>query len=135
LASLARGLAIRQLSAMIASRRVRARKFLTILLLAWLPFAASAQEDKKTDDDKPADPDTGESTVEEKTVGTFWALSNAEGEMRSRSQEISLICATLGGKFDQGLELDHHENVIRNYCCGRGGTFVRATDAGTIGRQ
>jgi porin len=30
---------------------------------------AFAQEDKKTDDDKPADPDTGESTVEEKTLG------------------------------------------------------------------
>ncbi|MGX4770162.1 carbohydrate porin [Bradyrhizobium guangdongense] len=30
---------------------------------------ALAQEDKKTDDDKPADPDTGESTVEEKTLG------------------------------------------------------------------
>src|SRR5689334_21701552 len=29
---------------------------------------AFAQEDKKTDDDKPADPDTGESTVEEKTL-------------------------------------------------------------------
>jgi porin len=54
---------------MFASPRVRARKFLAILLLASLPFAASAQEDKKTDDDKPADPDTGESTVEEKTLG------------------------------------------------------------------
>jgi porin len=30
---------------------------------------AFAQDDKKTDDDKPADPDTGESTVEEKTLG------------------------------------------------------------------
>ncbi len=30
---------------------------------------AIAQENKKTDDDKPADPDTGESTVEEKTLG------------------------------------------------------------------
>jgi porin len=30
--------------------------------------AAIAQEDKKTDDDKPADPDTGESTIEEKTL-------------------------------------------------------------------
>ena len=30
---------------------------------------AIAQEDKKTDDDKPADPDTGESTIEEKTLG------------------------------------------------------------------
>jgi porin len=30
---------------------------------------AISQEDKKTDDDKPADPDTGESTIEEKTLG------------------------------------------------------------------
>lgn len=36
-------------------------------LLAGVP--AIAQEDKKTDEDKPADPDTGESTVEEKTLG------------------------------------------------------------------
>src|SRR6188768_1805425 len=28
-----------------------------------------AQQEKKTDDDKPADPDTGESTIEEKTLG------------------------------------------------------------------
>jgi porin len=28
-----------------------------------------AENDKKTDDDKPADPYTGESTVEEKTLG------------------------------------------------------------------
>src|SRR4030081_710793 len=52
-----------------ASLCVRTRKYLAILLLAWLPFAASAQDDKKTDDDKPADPDTGESTVEERTLG------------------------------------------------------------------
>ena len=43
----------------------------TATLLAVLFFAASAvaQEDKKTDDLKPADPDTGESTVEETTLG------------------------------------------------------------------
>lgn len=34
-----------------------------------LAVQARAQEDKKTDEDKPADPDTGESTVEEKTLG------------------------------------------------------------------
>lgn len=67
--SLAGGRAIGQSSAMPASPRLRARKFPAILLLALLPFAASAQEDKKTDADKPADPDTGESTVEEKTLG------------------------------------------------------------------
>src|SRR4051794_22598817 len=44
---------------------------------SWLVFlvvlasvgAASAQEDKKNDDLKPTDPDTGESTVEETTLG------------------------------------------------------------------
>lgn len=51
------------------SPRKRARTYLAVPLLVWLPFAASAQEDKKTDEDKPADPDTGESTVEEKTLG------------------------------------------------------------------
>jgi len=41
----------------------------SIVLLAALSGAAWAQEDKKTDDLKPADPDTGESTVEETTLG------------------------------------------------------------------
>src|SRR5437868_6622456 len=45
-------------------------------LFALLVFAASAgaalaQADKKTDDLKPADPDTGESTVEESTLGVL----------------------------------------------------------------
>src|SRR5689334_529827 len=43
------------------------------LLILGMYFAlgsvAWAQEDKKTDDLKPADPDTGESTVEERTLG------------------------------------------------------------------
>src|SRR6201992_3769688 len=34
-----------------------------------LATASRAQEDKKPDDLKPADPDTGESTVEETTLG------------------------------------------------------------------
>jgi porin len=42
----------------------------TILFAALLAATqALAQEDKKTDEDNPADPDTGESTVEEKTLG------------------------------------------------------------------
>src|SRR5437868_53978 len=40
-----------------------------LLFVTALLRPAIAQEDKKTDDDKPADPDTGESTVEEKTLG------------------------------------------------------------------
>ena len=50
----------------------RIKRSLGQLLLAATMFAAapaSGQENKKTDDDKPADPDTGESTVEEKTLG------------------------------------------------------------------
>ncbi len=44
--------------------------WLVITIVAHLSFAAAwAQEDKKTDDDKPADPDTGQSTIEETTLG------------------------------------------------------------------
>jgi hypothetical protein len=43
---------------------------LPLLLVVLLSAGgAAAQEDKKTDDLKPADPDTGESTVEETTLG------------------------------------------------------------------
>jgi porin len=43
--------------------------FIAVLLLAASAGWASAQQDKKTDDEKPADPDTGESTVQESTLG------------------------------------------------------------------
>ena len=43
--------------------------FLALVVVAAWCGPAVAQEDKKTDDDKPADPDTGESTVQEKTLG------------------------------------------------------------------
>jgi porin len=55
------------LAHMSSSKRRIARAILIVALL--LPTRALAQEDKKTDADKPADPDTGESTVEEKTLG------------------------------------------------------------------
>jgi porin len=45
------------------------RWLLSALFLVGSITIASAQEDKKTDDLKPADPDTGESTVEETTLG------------------------------------------------------------------
>jgi porin len=46
------------------------RRWLLILMFAAaLSGNAFAQQDKKTDDLKPADPDTGESTVEEETLG------------------------------------------------------------------
>ena len=46
-----------------------AAPLLIVALLGSSFDAAFAQEDKKTDEDKPADPDTGESTVEETTLG------------------------------------------------------------------
>jgi porin len=45
------------------------RSGLHIFLLLFSCGLVHAQEDKKTDDLKPADPDTGESTVEERTLG------------------------------------------------------------------
>ncbi|MGO4513288.1 hypothetical protein AB4Z51_40570 [Bradyrhizobium sp. 2TAF36] len=42
---------------------------LALTLVAPLAGSAFAQEDKKTDDLKPSDPDTGESTVQETTLG------------------------------------------------------------------
>jgi len=42
---------------------------LTVILLS--AGSATAQEDRKTDDLKPADPDTGESTLEETTLGVL----------------------------------------------------------------
>src|SRR5437868_4211872 len=48
---------------------MRFRSIVAVFLFASSVHYAFAQEDKKTDEDKPADPDTGESTVEEKTLG------------------------------------------------------------------
>jgi porin len=45
------------------------RLLLAVTVIFCSGVAAFAQEDKKTDDLKPADPDTGESTVEESTLG------------------------------------------------------------------
>ena len=54
---------------MLRRRRVYRQAALSMPIVLLLAANAMAQEDKKTDDDKPADPDTGESTVEEKTLG------------------------------------------------------------------
>jgi porin len=56
---------------MMLMRARQARRGLAIAatLLGLMGSLAYAQEDKKTDDDKPADPDTGQSTIEETTLG------------------------------------------------------------------
>lgn len=48
---------------------MKSKWFIAFALVASTLNAALAQEDKKTDDQKPADPDTGESTIEESTLG------------------------------------------------------------------
>src|SRR6202171_822830 len=95
---------------MSASLRARARKYLVILLLAWLPFAALAQEDKKTDDDKPADPDTGESTVEEKTLGI---LPNpiAEYGVKFATTYIGEVMGNVSGGLKQGAIYEGRLNL------------------------
>ena len=52
-----------------------------IILASFLLLCAqaAAQEDKKTDDLKPADPDTGESTVQETTLGLLPNLFEKQG--------------------------------------------------------
>jgi porin len=45
------------------------RLTIAVVLVAAATSGVFAQQDKKTDDEKPADPDTGESTVEESTLG------------------------------------------------------------------
>jgi porin len=55
------------------------RSWLHIILLLFSCGLALAQEDKKTDDLKPADPDTGESTVDEKTLGWLPNPSEKQG--------------------------------------------------------
>jgi len=59
---------------MTSSIRAAALKYRWLIALSLLTASAGmavAQEDKKVDDDKPADPDTGESTVEERTLGVL----------------------------------------------------------------
>jgi porin len=50
-------------------RLLELKLFISAALIVASVCGARAQQDKKTDNDKPADPDTGESTVEESTLG------------------------------------------------------------------
>jgi porin len=88
----------------------KAKKYLPILLLVGLPFAAWAQEDKKTDDDKPADPDTGESTIEEKTLGI---LPNplAKYGVKFAATYIGEVLGNVSGGLKQGAIYEGRLNL------------------------
>jgi porin len=95
---------------MSASLRATAKKCLAVLLLVGLPCVASAQEDKKTDDDKPADPDTGESTVEEKTLGI---LPNplAKYGVKFAATYIGEVLGNVSGGLKQGAIYEGRLNL------------------------
>jgi porin len=73
-------------------------------------FAASAQEDKKIDEDKPADPDTGESTVEEKTLGI---LPNplAKYGVKFAATYIGELLGNVSGGLKQGAIYEGRLNL------------------------
>ena len=95
---------------MSASSRIRPRNYLAILILAGLPFAAWAQEDKKTDDDKPADPDTGESTVEERTLGILPNPLTQYG-VKFAATYIGEVLGNVSGGVKQGAVYEGRLNL------------------------
>jgi porin len=60
-----------------------------------------AENDKKTDDDKPADPDTGESTVEEKTLGLLPQPLQDHG-IKFAATYIGEVLGNLSGGLKRG---------------------------------
>jgi porin len=95
---------------MSAWSRIRGRNYLAILILAGLPFAAWAQEDKKTDDDKPADPDTGESTVEERTLGILPNPLTQHG-VKFAATYIGEVLGNVSGGLKQGAVYEGRLNL------------------------
>jgi carbohydrate-selective porin OprB len=110
------------------------RRPATLLLGFLFIGSAWAQEDKKTDDLKPADPDTGESTVEEPTLGLLpqpferWgikfaatyigeALGNPSGGLKRGSVYEGRLNLAVDVDFEKlaGLrELTFHANMFRS---------------------
>jgi porin len=84
-------------------------RFWIVLVFLCVCVPAFAQQDKKTDDLKPADPDTGESTLEERTLG----LLPNPFEKRGVKFAITYIGEVLGnptGGAKQGAVYEHRVN-------------------------
>jgi porin len=84
--------------------------FIAVVLLAATAGVASAQEDKKTDDLKPADPDTGESTVEESTLGLLPNPFEKYG-IKFAATYIGEILGNVSGGLQQGAVYDGRLNL------------------------
>ena len=69
-----------------------------------------AQQDKKTDDEKPADPDTGESTVEESTLGQLPNPLQKYG-IKFAATYIGETLGNVSGGLKQGAVYDGRLNL------------------------
>ena len=93
--------------------RAAALKISWCTALSWLLCrlgAAVAQEDKKTDDEKPADPDTGESTVEESTLGLLPNPFEKYG-IKFAATYIGETLGNVSGGLKQGAVYDGRLNL------------------------
>jgi porin len=84
--------------------------FVTAALLASSIAGAWGQEDKKTDDEKPADPDTGESTVEEATLGLLPNPFQKYG-IKFAATYIGETQGNASGGLEQGTVYDGRLNL------------------------
>ena len=83
---------------------------IALVLFAVFPSVVSAQEDKKTDDLKPADPDTGESTVEESTLGLLPNPFQKYG-IKFAATYIGETLGNISGGLKQGAVYDGRLNL------------------------
>src|SRR5436853_6699352 len=74
---------------------------------------AFGQEDKKTDDDKPADPDTGESTVEETTLGLLPNPFQKYG-IKFAATYIGETLGNVSGGLKQGANYEARLNLAND---------------------
>jgi porin len=89
---------------------LKIRRFIASVLLAASATGAWAQEDKKTDDQKPADPDTGESTVEESTLGLLPQPLQKYG-IKFAATYIGETQGNVSGGLKQGAVYDGRLNL------------------------
>jgi porin len=84
--------------------------FIVLVLLVISSGVVFAQEDKKTDDLKPADPDTGESTVEESTLGLLPNPFQKYG-IKFAATYIGEVLGNVSGGLKQGAVYDGRLNL------------------------
>ncbi|MBV9560107.1 MAG: carbohydrate porin [Bradyrhizobium sp.] len=96
---------------MVRSNKCSSRFAGTIAVVGLLAAThALAQEGKKTDDDKPADPDTGESTIEEKTLGLLPNPLQKYG-IKFAATYIGEVLGNASGGLKQGAIYDGRLNL------------------------